>query len=149
MEGSELRVDRAPAALTGPTAGAALSDRATEAAIRHDEMHARLCGLHDLVDVTESMRRLGIVAGTGIVDVEIIGPRDQHDLLGVVIIGSKILVGKRPVDRDAVFRFQPEVAGMIAGANRPPANGAATERNRVVPILFAGPTRIKLFRIVD
>src|ERR1700738_3563467 len=38
---------------------------------------------------------------------------------------------------------------MIAGANRPPANGTATESNRVVPILFASAARIKRFSIVD
>src|ERR1700736_4352922 len=98
IEGSKLGVYGAPAAICSTAAGAPLSYRATEPAIWHGEMHVRLRGLHDSVDIAQPVGWLGVVSGPRIMHVEIFRACDKHGLLGLVIIGSKFLVGKRPVD---------------------------------------------------
>src|SRR5882724_8906549 len=90
-----------------------------------------------------------IRCGGWIMGAEVLGRGDTHDLLGLVIIGSEVLIGERPIDTHAVFRFQLKIIGVVAGALRPPADGAATECDRVMPIPFARAMCIKRLGIID
>src|SRR5580698_9420175 len=96
VESSKFCIYRTPHTHGGPATGASRPDGTTEPAVWHDEMHIRLRGLHDSIDVIHSVRRLSASARAWIVDGNVVGPGDKHHLLRLTIVGRQLVVGKGP-----------------------------------------------------